>query len=259
MNHQRARRLLGDHLDGGLAAADRTALDAHLGECPECAREATELRRLVALLRSLPEPGAPAGLVESVMRRVETGEARPPRLLDGLRSFAEPRLGLALAAGIAGLLLFASLENPHLGLLGSVAGGLAQPERRPSVALPPATDVQTAGIAAFAAGPRADARPILRIAAASQRDRELDRLLDRVFDDPEAFFARLDASSGNRRVLARLAERAARRGDGVGVAGRLLSTGHPVAEELATRFLQASLVAPYRRPPVQTVGGVAPH
>ncbi len=47
MIHNRARKLLGDYLEGDLELDQRARVDGHLDECEECAREARELRQTV--------------------------------------------------------------------------------------------------------------------------------------------------------------------------------------------------------------------
>jgi len=107
----RASALLGDHLEGDLALADRTEVDEHLRQCAQCKRELHELRSTVALLRSLPTPQPPAHLVADVMDRIDAGETPLARLPVGFRRFFDPRVAALLAAGIAGLVLFATLPN----------------------------------------------------------------------------------------------------------------------------------------------------
>jgi anti-sigma factor RsiW len=51
---------LSEYLDGELAGAERAALEAHLAECPGCARTVEELRRVVGRARAL-EDRAPTG------------------------------------------------------------------------------------------------------------------------------------------------------------------------------------------------------
>jgi hypothetical protein len=112
----RATALLGDHLEGDLALAVRTEVDEHLRQCSRCNSELHELRSTVALLRSLPTPQPPADLVADVMNRIDSGETRVARLPAGFRRLFDPRVAAPLAAGIAGLVLFATLPGGVGGL-----------------------------------------------------------------------------------------------------------------------------------------------
>jgi anti-sigma factor RsiW len=86
-------------------------MTAHLAECPECAEELRELESTVTLLRRLPEAKAPPAFAASVMARVRAGEAEPAGLLRWLRALATPAFAVPLAAGLAGLVLFAGLRD----------------------------------------------------------------------------------------------------------------------------------------------------
>ncbi|MBA3259258.1 MAG: zf-HC2 domain-containing protein [Gemmatimonadales bacterium] len=95
---------LSDYLDGDLPPAERTALEAHLSGCAQCAEDLAGLRRVVTRARAL-EDRAPAGdLWQGVAARI--GARRAPRRF----SFSMPQLaaaGIALAAfsGAAGWVL----------------------------------------------------------------------------------------------------------------------------------------------------------
>ena len=86
-------------------------MTAHLAECPECAEELRELESTVTLLRRLPEATVPPAFAASVMARVRAGEAEPGGLLHWLRALATPAFAVPLAAGLAGLVLFAGLRD----------------------------------------------------------------------------------------------------------------------------------------------------
>jgi hypothetical protein len=90
-------------------------MTAHLAECPECAEELRELESTVTLLRRLPEAKVPPAFAASVMARVRAGEAEPAGLLRWLRALATPALAVPLAAGVAGLVLFAGLRDAPFG------------------------------------------------------------------------------------------------------------------------------------------------
>jgi anti-sigma factor RsiW len=60
VNHQQARSLLNDHVDGLLSDRQGRALEAHLRQCPDCRTEAARLRALLDRAAALPdslEPG----------------------------------------------------------------------------------------------------------------------------------------------------------------------------------------------------------
>ena len=123
MNHLQGRKLLHGYLEGELEAAQRARIDEHLAECADCARELRELRETVSLLHSLPDEEAPPRLADAVMDRIAAGEGRPSKLVLAFRGIAGPGAGLALAAGVAGLLVFSTVD---FGSSGS-PGGTPQP------------------------------------------------------------------------------------------------------------------------------------
>ena len=110
MIHLRARKLLGDYLEGDLELDQRARVDGHLYECGECAREVRELRHTVSMLRGLPMDVAPPDVADAVMARIADGEGRPPRWVGAYRYFSESGGGWALAAGVAALLIVVMLE-----------------------------------------------------------------------------------------------------------------------------------------------------
>ncbi len=57
---------------------ERIAVEAHLGTCPECARELSEHREIRGLLAGMKEGEAPAGSIESIWPRV-AAEIAPVR------------------------------------------------------------------------------------------------------------------------------------------------------------------------------------
>lgn len=105
--------LLSDHLDGDLAASQRSALEAHLEMCEECRVTLEELRRVKAAARVLVGPSVPDDLWAGIASQIGTTGAsstRGPqaRILSLPRrhsGFAKVRW--AVAAGIALLLVAA--------------------------------------------------------------------------------------------------------------------------------------------------------
>jgi anti-sigma factor RsiW len=62
-------------LDGALAAADRTRVDAHLASCAPCSRELDALRHMKLVLSSAPRKTMPAELALSLERRLVAGSS----------------------------------------------------------------------------------------------------------------------------------------------------------------------------------------
>jgi hypothetical protein len=113
------RDRLGYYLEGDLSLGERSRVDAHIEHCAECADELRELRATVGLLRGLSDPEPPALLTAEIMRRIDAGEGSETRVVQLFRRAGEARFAAALAAGIAGLLLFTSLDLGGGDLLGT--------------------------------------------------------------------------------------------------------------------------------------------
>lgn len=88
MNHADIQNHMADYLEGDLPLSKRALLDAHLDECEACARELSEMRTVIALLRRLPDPEPPSDLADNVMRRIRAGEGQQT-WLDRLRAAAD--------------------------------------------------------------------------------------------------------------------------------------------------------------------------
>jgi hypothetical protein len=67
MNCHDARERLSDFLDDALDAPERAEIRVHLEGCPDCRREAEQLRATVSLLSRVERPRAPADFVDRVM------------------------------------------------------------------------------------------------------------------------------------------------------------------------------------------------
>ena len=184
-------------------------MTAHLAECPECAEELRELESTVMLLRRLPEATVSPAFAASVMARVRAGEAEPGGLLRWLRALAAPAFAVPLAAGLAGLVLFAGLWDGPLKPPG------AEPEPLTRVAVSEPLPERAAGPARLGPRPamRASAGPEARPAQA-QRRIELVRAMQR------------------RSLLQQLA----RRGHTKQVALTLRGAGHPLSSSMASHF-----------------------
>ena len=79
---QGIRERLVDFIEGELPPQEYCRIEAHLGRCPHCSREMSELRGVLERARSLPAPTVPADLLDgfgaAVRRRIAT--ERSPRL-----------------------------------------------------------------------------------------------------------------------------------------------------------------------------------
>lgn len=249
---------LGGHLEGDLSLAEFARVDAHLQRCADCATELRELRATVALLRGLPDPEPPTALADEVMRRIESGEGRPSRVVPFFRRVATPHFAAALAAGIAGLLLFTSSDFG----MGNFLGGPSEPSpdriamgsdsaraadarvtearrplplrRAPAAQGSPASVRRTHPLVAYS-GVRPPQRPaqagpvqgfgFFGSAAPESPLRDLDGEFEALIADPPAFLDRIRRTSeaSRRPLVAPLVEYSARRGDANAVA-RLTGT-----------------------------------
>jgi hypothetical protein len=271
VNHLPGRKLLHSYLEGEFEAAQQSRIDAHLADCADCAREVRELRETVSLLHSLPDEEAPPRLADDVMDRIAAGEGQPSRLVVAFRSIAGPSAGLALAAGVAGVLVLSTVEFSSPGPPGETlrstpaavadaavpgGGGLGRlpmerrevPVRAPAapsriaprtVTGPPVILDVSSAAAGRSAYFRVDGPQLPHEMAPNTLLLDLvDEELDRLLRDPDAFVALMrDISDGERtRSIARLAARAAARGDQAEVIRRLRAVEHPFGPRLAARF-----------------------
>lgn len=255
----------------GPSSPARQAPESGAGE----RREQEEIRAVVSLLRGLPDPEPPEGLVPQILERIAAREARPAVMRAAsraARALAEPRAGLALAAGLAGLLALASFQGlSPFGLLptdepaplrsarsgpdvvapGAVADGTVPVVRRPApVRRPSATVVRPQFVSFLNSYPHVTT-PSVRLGQPGdvglerldrRFDERLDRQINRLLLDPTAFCERLDGVARRDAVIARLAARAARRGDATEIAMRVRQTEHPLGEQLVDRLLRAAIV-----------------
>ncbi len=275
MNHRRARKLLNDYLEGDLDLEVRARLDEHLSGCDDCACEARELRQTVFLLRALPTEEGPPGLAEAVMARVHAGDGRPPRWVGIRRRLSDSGAGLALAAGLAALLIVATLDPAGIGpSTASSVGRPGAPEvsldpepipeprlagARPDAGIPTGTpgaqtqttrpgllQVQTAAAGRNPAhGSPTRPRGIFASPLLLRPSRSVEALLPNVDDqvdallkNPELFVLRMQYSlRGDReRAVDRLAQRAAMRGDDGEAIRKLGGVDQPYAPVLARLF-----------------------
>lgn len=258
MNCARVRSHLGDHLEGDLDLRSRTRVDEHLGRCASCARELSELRSTVGLLRSMPAPQPPAELANEVMRRIGDGEGRARKSPAVIRGLFGPRVAAALAAGLAGFAIFTSVETSWVPSPETIAVATTETITADQRAIdmwetsPPTLATTRKVQPRLAAIERTAAnrfyRPDLRSTAVGFYGRvdpdlqqlDLDGQLDRAKLDPRGFLRQVNelAESERRSRVAPLVVRAGRRGDARAVARRLRATPHPLANTLAAEFDQ---------------------
>jgi hypothetical protein len=204
---------------------------------PTDLEEERELRAVAALLRSLPTPESPVDLADRVLERIARYEARPRIVRDLLRYVPRPALATALAAGIGGLLVLTSLPDGRSAprrdgeepLLPMAARRVSDATAAETAALPTRAPVVPRFVsAAVIDGPASVlappsiglGTPVTAIAGqpTDPLDRRLDRQLNHLLLDPPSFYQRLDRVRDSERFVARLAERAAQRGDATEIA-----------------------------------------
>lgn len=222
--------------------------------------EERELRAVSTLLRSLPDPVPPEALVERVLAEVERRESRPRVLRVAFRRF-EPLVATAVAAGIGALVLTTAVQS---GLFppGEPSGGALEPSVARRIAAAPVAGTAHAQrpiAPTLVAIPGADAHSAsllgvspptglrhsfgTRDSLTNPLDHRLDRQINSLLLDPDAFYQRMTHMDQPEQFVARLADRAARRGDAAEVALRLRqrSPQHPQTGMLVDRLLRASL------------------
>lgn len=96
---------LSAYLDGALASEERREVEAHLAECPSCARLLEDLRTLSDDLRTEGIPEVPERLEASVLRAMGGGAARGV-VVPFRRSWTIPA-GIAATLGAAALMVVA--------------------------------------------------------------------------------------------------------------------------------------------------------
>ncbi|HXV37308.1 MAG TPA: zf-HC2 domain-containing protein [Myxococcota bacterium] len=256
MKCSRVRSHLGDHLEGDLDLAWRARVDEHLDRCSDCARELSELRSTVALLRSLPREAAPSELASEVMRRIESGEAPQPAVKLALQRVLDARLVAGLAAGLVAVAILTSVETDWVPASETAARAPSAPPSAdplaidlwesvpPTLARVPAIEPRLAAIERSAANrfyrlePRSMAVGFYGRVDPDSQQLDLDAQLDLAKLDPEGFLRQLDqvAEWDLRSRIAPLVVRAGRRGDAQAVASQLRAASHPLAAPLAAEF-----------------------
>ena len=121
MNHEQAKDLLSEWLDGELDAAAGAAVSAHAASCAACGTESARLRRLGPALfaaAAAPDPRATEAFVARVMARVEADSVSAWERFAG--RVLTPAFGLALAALLLGIYLPSADADAPLGVTASV-------------------------------------------------------------------------------------------------------------------------------------------
>lgn len=247
---------------------DRTeAAHAHEEHEFRSAGEERELRAVSTLLRNLPDPEPPEALVERVMSEVRRRETGPRVLRVAFRRF-EPLVATALAAGIGALVLTTAVQSglfppgepnrvdlePSAARMvaSATTPGTARTHRPldPHLVSIPGADAQSAGLLGVSPTTSLNHPFGTRESVTNPLDRRLDRQINSLLLDPGAFYQRIAQMDEPERFVARLADRAARRGDAAEVALRLRqrSPQHPQNGVMVDRLLRAALA---RRVPLR--------
>ncbi len=129
----RQQEALSSYVDGELPAAEREQMERHLAECTVCQQALSDMRRVRALLRALPEPSLPRSflLPEEEPLRAEpnlpVAPARASRLV--FVRFARAMQAVGGVAAAAGLVL----------VLSGVVSGLGSHVENSTASYAPAT------------------------------------------------------------------------------------------------------------------------
>lgn len=211
-------------------------------------RTREELAQLVALLRGLPDPERSPDLARRILEHVAEQESRPRivhAVFGAARHLTRPGVAAMLAAGIAALVVLAPSPEWLPSILGTETGTrvagqdlLSPTRRRPAVIVRPQFVSAFAQTAAAVPRFRPDRAPMEEAFEA-----RLDRLLNQLMIDPTAFAKRLELNAQRDEYIARLARRAAERGDAPEIALRVRESTHPLATQIVDRLLRATLVA----------------
>lgn len=110
------------YLDDQIPPAARTAIEAHLVECPVCRAQTVELQAILRGLRALRTPAPPANLSQTINQALAIERAArrltPPRpLIERLECWLRPRVMPYTIGALASLFLFIALLSairPHL-------------------------------------------------------------------------------------------------------------------------------------------------
>lgn len=114
---------LSAYLDGALPASDLEHVQAHLEVCGTCGRAYEELRALRGLLRALPDPAVPPGLVDRIHWRLAREEAalRPSPWRSAWAFLTRPAVARPLRLALAGAMVLVIMGLPMTWLSGLFA------------------------------------------------------------------------------------------------------------------------------------------
>ena len=74
MDHNDIRHKLSEYIDGTITPQERTAIEAHLPTCPDCAEALRELRKTIEHVRAIEELEPPAYMAQRIMAQVREAE-----------------------------------------------------------------------------------------------------------------------------------------------------------------------------------------
>jgi anti-sigma factor RsiW len=130
-------QLLSAYIDGELLPADRDHLEAHLRNCPDCARELDQLRDISGSLRAYDFQELDARELSRVHQAIDQAADQP--IL---------RIGLALSAIAASILVVGSawlVELPSRSTIASTPALSSAPWEQMAMTLSPGPLVQSGG------------------------------------------------------------------------------------------------------------------
>jgi hypothetical protein len=121
MSCQGIKRSLSQYVEDELSQHLRAAVERHLGSCPVCRAELTELRTMRNSLRQLARPVPPSSLVSAIndALMIEAAACRQsptPTFREQLVAWLEPRLMPYTVGSLASVLLFTAMLvglRPH--------------------------------------------------------------------------------------------------------------------------------------------------
>lgn len=111
--------LLCDYADGSLAAAERTALEAHLAECSACSELARDVAGVTAFLERVPDVEPPPELLTRIVHHAPRG-AQPTeerqswwrRIFGGwVEGVLQPRYAMGMAMTVLSLAMLARFAH----------------------------------------------------------------------------------------------------------------------------------------------------
>ena len=205
-----------------------------------------ELARVVALLRSLPDPRPSPDFTERVLASVAAEGSRSRvvyAVFGAVRRLSRPEVAGLLAAGLAALYAVVAPDSTPSVLRATpeVADPIAWHHRAPLIR-PQYVSAALAQTSAAMPMPIPRFRPE-RAAIDDSLNSRLDHQLNQLMIDPTAFAERLAQLPQRDQFITRLAQRAAERGDAAEIAFRVRESAHPLAGQLTDRLLRATLIA----------------